>query len=470
MTAPVSNTVIMRLKFPSQSGKLSEVIACINQAGGHVGAIDIIRAEKNNVVRDINIGTSSPEHAETIREMLEQLDDVSVVHVSDRTFLIHLGGKIEVKSKTPITNRDELSMAYTPGVARVCMAIHADPEVAHNLTIKRNTVAIVTDGTAVLGLGDIGPLAALPVMEGKAMLLKDFADINGFPICLATKDTEEVIKAVKYIAPSFGAINLEDIAAPRCFEIEKRLKAELDIPVFHDDQHGTAIVLTAAFINALKLFPRDLATMKVVVNGVGAAGTACTHMLLNYGVKNIIGFDRTGALHRGRDDLNDAKRDYAAITNPHQETGTLQEVLKGADVFIGLSSPDILTVEDLKNMNANPFIFAMANPTPEIMPELAAPYVAIMATGRSDYPNQINNVLAFPGVFKGVLDCHASDINEEMKLAAATAIASVIPTESLSPDYIIPSVFDQRVVKVVTDAVMDAARKSGVARKKTEPA
>ncbi|GAG81191.1 unnamed protein product, partial [marine sediment metagenome] len=287
MHTNISNSVIVRLKFPNQSGMLSEVIACISELGGQIGAIDIIRVEHGAVIRDINISTSGPDHAQDISSALEKLPDVQVVNISDRTFLIHLGGKIEVKSKAPINNRDELSMAYTPGVARVCEAIHQDPSKAHNLTIKRNTVAIITDGTAVLGLGDIGPLAAMPVMEGKAMLLKDFADINGFPICLDTKDTEEIIKTSKYIAPAFGAINLEDISAPRCFEIEKRLKAELDIPVFHDDQHGTAIVLTAAFINALKLFPKDLNKLKVVVNGVGAAGTACTMMLLNYGVKNL---------------------------------------------------------------------------------------------------------------------------------------------------------------------------------------
>ena len=378
---------------------------------------------------------------------------------------MHLGGKICVKSKVPIKHRDDLSMAYTPGVARVCMAIHKDEKSAYNLTIKRNTVAVVSDGTAVLGLGDIGPLGALPVMEGKAMLFKDFADVDAFPICLDTKDTEEIIATVKRIAPVFGGINLEDISSPRCFEIEERLKKELDIPVFHDDQHGTAIVFTAGLINALKIVKKPIASLKVVVSGVGAAGVACTKMLLNLGVKNVIGCDRKGAISKSRQDLDKVKHDYLMITNPHDESGSIADVLRGADVFVGLSAPNLLDVDNIRSMAKDPIVFAMANPVPEIMPEVARDYVAIMATGRSDYPNQINNVLAFPGIFRGALDVRARDINEEMKLAAAYAIAAVIEPENLNPDYIIPSVFDSRVVPAVAEAVKKAAIETGVAEK-----
>ncbi|MCB1827717.1 MAG: NAD-dependent malic enzyme, partial [Coxiellaceae bacterium] len=362
-------------------------------------------------------------------------------------------------------HRDELSMAYTPGVARVCEAIAEKPAKAHNLTIKKNCVGIITDGTAVLGLGDIGPLAALPVMEGKAMLMKEFADIDGFPICLDTKNIDEIIQTIKNIAPVFGAINLEDISAPRCFEIERRLKEILNIPVYHDDQHGTAAVMTAAFINALKIVGKKPKNVKVVFNGVGAAGTACTNMLLKLGVKNIVGCDRNGVLSTSREDLSDAKREYAEKTNPNNETGSLYDVIKGADVFVGLSAPNILSVDDIQKMNKKAIVFAMANPDPEIMPEVARPHVAIIATGRSDYPNQINNLLAFPGIFRGALDCLATDINEEMNLAAAYAIANIIDEKSLSPDYIVPSVFNQDVVKAVTKAVKKAARETGVAKK-----
>ena len=378
---------------------------------------------------------------------------------------MHIGGKIEVNSKHDIKNRDDLSMAYTPGVARVCKAIANDPEKAYQLTIKRNTIAVVTDGTAVLGLGDIGPKAAMPVMEGKAMLFKDFAGVDAFPICLDTKDTDEIIETVKRIAPAFGGINLEDISAPRCFEIENRLKAELPIPVFHDDQHGTAIVLTAALINALKIVKKRPSKLKVVVAGVGAAGVACTRMLQDLGVTNIIGCDRKGALVSSRTDLNAAKQAYADSTNPKAESGSISDIIKGADVFVGLSGPDVLSVDDIKNMAKKPIVFAMSNPIPEILPEDAAPHVAIMATGRSDYPNQINNVLAFPGVFRGALNVRATDINQEMNLAAAYAIANVIDDANLTADYIIPSVFDASVAKEVAKAVMQAAYKTGVAQK-----
>lgn len=465
MNFNASNSFIVRLKLKHDTALLSQVMTVIDTCGAAIGAMDIIRFEEGKIIRDLTLYAQDIEHMDSIIAALNSVPEVDVLHHSDRTFLMHLGGKICIKSKVPIKHRDDLSMAYTPGVARVCMAIHEDEKRAYNLTIKRNMVAVVTDGTAVLGLGDIGPLGALPVMEGKAMLFKDFADVDAFPICLDTKDVEEIIATVKRIAPVFGGINLEDISSPRCFEIETRLKKELDIPVFHDDQHGTAIVFTAGLINALKIVKKPIADLKVVVSGVGAAGVACTKMLLNLGVKNIIGCDRKGAISKSREDLDTVKKDYLAITNPHDESGTIHQVLRNADVFVGLSAPNLLSVEDIRSMAKDPIVFAMANPTPEIMPEVARDYVAIMATGRSDYPNQINNVLAFPGIFRGALDVRARDINEEMKLAAAHAIANVIEPENLNPDYIIPSVFDTRVVQAVAEAVKKAAIDSGVAEK-----
>lgn len=465
MLANADTSVIFRLKLAHQNDIFPKVTMAISDAGGKIGAVDIIRVEADGVIRDITVYTEAIEQMQTVRDNLNHVQGVSIVNESDRTFLMHLGGKIEVKGKIEINNRDKLSMAYTPGVARVCLAIHEDPQKAHNLTMKRNMVAVVTDGSAVLGLGNLGPEAALPVMEGKAMLFKSFADVDAFPICLKSQDTETIIETVKQIAPGFGGINLEDIAAPQCFEIEERLKKELDIPVFHDDQHGTAIVFCAGLINALKIVKKKPEDLKVIVNGVGAAGTACTKIMKVLGVKNIIGFDRTGVISTTSPDLTPSKRAYAEITNPHKLMGTLPELMHGADVFVGLSSPNVITVDDVKAMNKDPIVFAMANPTPEIMPELALPYVAIMATGRSDYPNQVNNLLAFPGIFRGALDCHASDINEAMKLAAAYAIANVIDETELSADYIIPSVFDPRVAKAVAAAVIEAARESGVARK-----
>lgn len=465
MATSVSNSIIIRMHIAKKGRTLSDVLATISDLGGTVGAIDIAKVENDNITRDITIDTTGEDHADTIITALKALQGVTVHNVSDRTFLLHLGGKIEIKSKIPVANRDDLSMVYTPGVARVCTAIAQDPAKALNLTIKHNTVAVVSDGSAVLGLGNIGPLAAMPVMEGKAMLLKEFADVDAFPICLDTQDTDGIIEAVKNIAPSFGAINLEDISAPRCFEIERRLKDLLDIPVFHDDQHGTAAVMTAALLNALKIVKKKPEDLKVVFNGVGAAGTACKNMLLQLGVKNIIGCDRQGAITQARDDLNDAKREFAHTTNPNQESGSVFDVLKGADVFVGLSAPDILKVEHVKSMNKDAIVFAMANPTPEIMPDIAAPHVAIMATGRSDFPNQINNLLAFPGIFRGALDCHASDINPEMQMAAAHAIANIVDEKTLSPDYIVPTVFNHNVVIAVAEAVKKAAHDTGVARK-----
>jgi malate dehydrogenase (oxaloacetate-decarboxylating) len=381
---------------------------------------------------------------------------------------MHLGGKIEVVPKVPLKTRADLSMAYTPGVARICEAIAQEPDKVFTLTIKKNTVAIVTDGTAVLGLGDIGPAAALPVMEGKAMLFKEFAGVDAFPICLNTKDPDEIVRTVKAISTVFGGINLEDISAPRCFQIEERLREELDIPVFHDDQHGTAVVVLAALINALKLVGKQMSDVKVVVNGVGAAGVACTKIIMAAGVKNIVGCDQTGALYRGRrENMNWMKDWYAQHTNPHEEQGTVHEVIKGADVFLGLSVPGVIDAEDVQRMAEKPIVFAMANPVPEIMPEDAAPYVAVMATGRSDYPNQINNVLSFPGIFRGALACRAARINEEMKLAAANAIAGIISDSERHPEYIVPSVFDKRVAEAVAREVEAAAHQTGVARRVT---
>lgn len=465
MTTAADLSIIARIKVSHDGEVLSKVMQSIAASGGNVGAIDIQKVEGSTITRDFTIYTNGEEHGHRIVDDLKTLDGIEVVNVSDPTFLMHLGGKIKVESRTPIKSREKLSQAYTPGVARVCLAIAEDESKAHNLTIKHNTVAVVSDGTAVLGLGDIGPSAAMPVMEGKAMLFKDFAGVDAFPICLDTKDPEEIIRTVKYMAPTFGGINLEDISSPRCFEIEDRLKAELDIPVFHDDQHGTAIVMTAGLINALKLTGRKAEDLKVVFSGVGAAGIACTKMLKGIGVKHIIGCDRRGALYVGRDNMDSVKQAYAEITNPDKQTGSLNDVIKGADVFIGLSGPKVLSVEALKTMNPDSMIFAMANPTPEIMPEEAEPYASVIATGRSDYPNQINNVLAFPGIFRGALDCHAKEINEEMKIAAAQAIADVIPADALSPSYIIPSVFDSQVAPAVAKAVMKAAKDTGVARK-----
>ena len=465
MSTNASNSITVRLKLNHKPGILAKVTTLIGDKGGNIGAIDIARAESNYIIRDITIFASSPEHGLEIIEGIKTLSDIEVINYSDRTFLIHLGGKIEVVSKTPLKTRDDLSMAYTPGVARVCMAIHHNPADAYKLTIKKNTVAVISDGTAVLGLGDIGPLAAMPVMEGKAMLFKDFGGVNAFPICLDTKDTEEIIRTIKNIAPAFGGINLEDISAPRCFEIEERLRKELSIPVFHDDQHGTAVVLTAALMNALKVTGKKPENCKVVVAGVGAAGMACSKMILGLGLKNIIGCDREGALYMGRKNMNSSKVEYAAFTNPQGIKGTIKEVIKGADIFIGLSGPNILDENDLKNMNKGSIVFAMSNPDPEVSPEIAYKHAAIVGTGRSDYPNQINNVLCFPGIFRGALDCQATTINEEMKFAAAKAIAECIADAHLQPDYIIPSVFDPAVAKNVASAVIIAAQKTGVARR-----
>ena len=464
-TPNAGDSIVVRLKIEGQAQILPRVMTEIANLEGHIGALDIVRPLTNEgSIRDISIYTSGVEHGQKIVEALGQVEGVEVVHHSDRTFLLHLGGKIEVTSKKELKTRDDLSMAYTPGVGRVCMAIHKNPEEVYQLTIKRNTVAIVTDGTAVLGLGDIGPEAALPVMEGKAMLFKEFAGVDAFPICLNAKSTDEIVQTVRAIAPGFGGINLEDIAAPQCFEIEKRLQEELDIPVFHDDQHGTAVVVSAALINAFKFLGKSHQKVKVVILGAGAAGTACTKMIKQLGIDNIVVCDRKGAINKSRENLNEDKKWFAEHTNPEGLSGKLSDIIAGADLFLGVSGPGQLKVEDLKKMAKDPVVFALANPVPEILPEEAAPHVAIMATGRSDYPNQINNVLCFPGLFRGALDCMATEINEKMKMSAAHAIAGCISHEYLQPDYIIPSVFDADVVKKVGDAVVKAARDSGIAR------
>ncbi|NNE98711.1 MAG: NAD-dependent malic enzyme [Pyrinomonadaceae bacterium] len=449
-------------------GKLGEITTTIGLAGGDIGAIDIVRVGKGYIVRDITVNARSEEHNIEIIDAVKTIDGVEVVHTSDRTFLMHIGGKIETVSKVPLKTRADLSMAYTPGVARVCQAIHKDPEKAFTLTIKKNTVAVVSDGSAVLGLGNIGAAAAMPVMEGKAQLFKEFGGVDAFPICLDTKDSHEIVQTVKNIAVAFGGINLEDISAPRCFEIEERLAEELDIPVFHDDQHGTAVVVLAALINALKIVGKKMEDIKVVVNGIGAAGVACSKIVMAAGVENIVGCDTSGSIYRGRtENMNWVKDWFARNTNPDNEQGDIHDVIKDADVFFGLSAPKVIGVSDLKIMAKDPIVFAMANPDPEIYPEEAMEHVAVIATGRSDYPNQINNVLCFPGIFRGALNCRASGINEEMKLAAANAIAGIIKEDELHADYIIPSVFDKRVAKVVAKEVEKAAKESGVSRRET---
>lgn len=458
-------TVTIRVKYGKEKVAFGTLATQIGYDGGDIVGIDVISSTKTHHIRDITVNVTDPEHGQMLGEQLAKLEGVEVIHISDQTFLLHVGGKIEMKPKHPIKSRHMLSKVYTPGVARICTAIADDPDKAHTLTIKRNTVAVVSDGTAVLGLGDIGPAAAMPVMEGKAMLFKQLAGVDAFPICLDTKDPDEIVRIVKAMAPTFGGINLEDISSPRCFEIEARLKEELDIPVFHDDQHGTAVVILAGLINALKVCGKRLEDIKVVVNGIGSAGIACTKMLLTAGVRHVIGVERAGAICRDIQYDNPQWTMYAQMTNPDNLSGALSDVIAGADVFIGVSAPGVLKIEDIQKMAVDPIVFAMANPIPEIDPDVAAPFVRVMATGRSDYPNQINNVHCFPGIFRGALDCRATDINEEMKLAAAHAIASVVTDDQLSETYIIPNVFNEQVAKSVRTAVIKAAHQSGVARK-----
>jgi malate dehydrogenase (oxaloacetate-decarboxylating) len=462
-----SYSLTVRLQIANRPGMLGRVALAIGDAGGDIGAVDLVESGRERVQRDITIKARDSVHGQQIVNRVKQVAGVRVINVSDRTFLMHLGGKIEIRNKVPIRTRDDLSMAYTPGVARVCLAIRDDKQRAFSLTIKQNSVAVVTDGTAVLGLGDIGPEAAMPVMEGKAMLFKEFANVDAFPICLATKDVDKIVETVKLIAPGFGGINLEDIAAPRCFEVEERLRKELDIPVFHDDQHGTAVVVFAALLNALRIVRKDLKKLRVVVTGVGAAGTATIKILLSSGVRDIIGVDEHGTIYRGRTrGMDFMKRWVAASTNPRQVKGKLSDAMEGADVFIGLSVPGILTVKDIKRMRRDPIVFAMANPVPEIQPEDAERHVRVMATGRSDYPNQINNVLCFPGFFRGLLTSRARTVNDEMKLAAARALAACVSKHELSAEYIIPSVFNKNVAPTVAEGVARAAYETGVARRR----
>jgi malate dehydrogenase (oxaloacetate-decarboxylating) len=466
MTQPaISLTLVLRIETPNEPGAFGVLANAIGDAGGAIGAVDMHTVARARVVRDVTIGVPSDAVADDVRKAVEGIEGARIIFAADSTFLAHIGGKIRIEPKIAIKTRQDLSTVYTPGVARVSMAIAADPGKAFQLTIKRNTVAIVTDGTAVLGLGDIGPLGALPVMEGKAMLFKQFADIDAFPICLDTKNIDEIVETVVRIAPVFGGVNLEDISAPRCFEIEDRLIAALDIPVMHDDQHGTAVVILAALINAARVVGKRLEDLQVVVSGSGAAGTATIKMLLGAGVRDVIPVDRGGALNRTDRYENPHWRWLAEHCNLENRRGSLQEVLAGVDVFIGVSAPGILQPQHIASMGRDPIVFAMANPNPEIMPDVAAPFAAVIATGRSDFPNQVNNLLAFPGIFRGALDVRASRITEKMKLAAAFAIAEIVGEDERSPEYVIPSVFDVRVVDAVAKAVASAAKEEGIARR-----
>jgi malate dehydrogenase (oxaloacetate-decarboxylating) len=467
-TPSAQYSLTLRVEIDHLAGMLGKVASAIGEAGGTIGAVDLVQAAGAHTVRDITVETADASDWPRLSAAVNAIPGARVLDTTDRTFTMHAGGKIEMHNKHPLKTRDDLSMAYTPGVARVCTSIADNPEKAFQYTIKRNTVAVVSDGTAVLGLGDIGPRAAMPVMEGKAMLFKEFAGVDAFPICLDTRDPDEIVAVVKAIAPGFGGINLEDISAPRCFEIEDRLKAELDIPVFHDDQHGTAVVVLAALYNALALTGQDIGAIQIVVCGMGAAGVAVTKILMAAGARHIVGVDSRGALHVERADYLDGsmptiKRSIAEATNPGRRAGTVVDVLDGADLFVGVSGARLFKGSALARMNRDPIVFAMANPDPEVSPEEALRYARVMATGRSDYPNQINNVLCFPGIFRGALDIRATEITEAMKTAAARAIANIVSRDELREDYIVPSVFNRDVVGVVAEAVANEARASGMA-------
>ncbi|UOZ08139.1 MULTISPECIES: NAD-dependent malic enzyme [unclassified Amycolatopsis] len=451
-------SITVRVEAPASSSAAGDLTTAVGRVGGVLTAFDVVESHSDSIVVDISANALSENHANDITQTLDSLPGVKVRKVSDRTFLIHLGGKIEVTPKVALRNRDDLSRAYTPGVARVCQAIAANPEDARRLTIKRNTVAVVTDGSAVLGLGNIGPAAALPVMEGKAALFKKFADVDAWPVCLDTQDTEEIIMIVKALAPVYAGINLEDIAAPRCFEIEKRLREQLDIPVFHDDQHGTAIVVVAALRNALRVVKKNIEDCKIVVSGVGAAGSAIIRLLLRKNPGDIVAADIDGIVHSARGNLDDNLTWIASHTNAEQVSGTLHEALVGADVFIGVSAPNLFGAEQVATMKDDAVVFALANPDPEIDPLEAQQHAAVVATGRSDFPNQINNVLAFPGVFRGLLDAHANNIDDDMLLAASDAIADVVDNGKLNASFIVPSVFDSAVAPAVAEAVRKAVR------------
>ena len=462
----IAYSITIRAQYANEAGMLGTISSAIGDAEGDIGAIDTVSSSRTTMVRDITVNARDVAHGEQIAKSVRGVKGVKVLNVSDPVFLKHLGGKIEIASRTPVKTRNDMSMVYTPGVGRVSMAIYHDPSALWTLTSKGNTVAIVTDGTAVLGLGDIGPGGAMPVMEGKAVLFKELAGVDAWPVCLDTKDADEIISIVKAMSVGFGGINLEDISAPRCFYIEDRLRNELGIPVFHDDQHGTAVVAMAGLINALKVTGKHMDDIKVVVNGVGAGGIACAKMLMAAGANNIIGVDTSGIVYRGRDNRgNTAKDEFAEISNPDNIEGDLARAMQGADVFLGLSAPNTVTPQMVSDMNDNPIVFAMANPDPEIWPEELKGVARVMATGRSDYANQINNALCFPGMFRGALDVRATTINEEMKMAAAQAIAAGVPDSDLNEDYIIPGIFDLSVVRRVAKEVAAAAQKTGVARK-----
>ncbi len=457
---------IIRLGMQREGFPFRNIVKIVDDLSGDIIAWDLVRAEDHKTIRDLTVLMSTAEQLKLLVDQLSALDGVTVENVSDRTFLMHLGGKIEISPRVQIKTRADLSHIYTPGVARVVEAIAEDPSKAFQLTMKRNTVAIVSDGSAILGMGNLGAKAALPVMEGKSVLFKWLANVDAVPICLDTNDPDEIVETVVRIAPAFGGINLEDISAPRCFDIEKRLCERLDIPVFHDDQHGTAVVILAGLINAAKVVHKDLTDLRVVIAGIGAAGTATAELLLEMGVKDIVGYDKEGAIDSSQSYPHHSQWDvFARKTNPHHRTGPLKELLRGADVFIGVSTGNLLSVEDIRNMAPDAILFVMANPTPEIQPEIAQSYVRVLATGRSDYPNQINNVLCFPGLFRGVLDSRAKTVTLGMKVAAAQALASVVKPEELGPEYIIPSVFNRGVVEAISSAVISAAEKDGVARR-----
>jgi malate dehydrogenase (oxaloacetate-decarboxylating) len=447
--------ITIRVEGQPEFQPVAEITTIITREGAMITALDVAESQINSVVIDVTCDAIDSIHADRITTALAASPILKVRKVSDRTFLLHLGGKIEVQSKVPLKTRDDLSRAYTPGVARICQAIAKDPSDARRLTIKRNTVAVVTDGSAVLGLGNLGPAAALPVMEGKAALFKRFADVDAWPVCLDTQDVDEIVRTVQLIAPVYGGINLEDISAPRCFEIEARLRDLLDIPVFHDDQHGTAVVVLAALTNALKLVKKNLADCTIVLTGAGAAGTAIARLLVLAGAKKIIGFDHEGAINKKRKAENEMRRWFIEHCNPDQFDGSLSQAIKGADIFIGVSAPNILTESDVASMAPGSIVFALANPDPEIDPTIARKYASVVATGRSDQPNQINNVLAFPGIFRGLLDAGASKITDELLVACAEAIANCVGDTQLNASFIVPSVFDANVVSSVAAAVKE---------------
>ena len=452
--SPSGYTITVRLHATPELHASGSIVSAVSSTGAVITGMDVVDPGHDAVVLDITCTTGDPDNGAAVKAALDALEGCDVEHVSDTTFLIHIGGKLEIASKVPLRNRAELARAYTPGVARICLAIHENPALARNLTIKRNSVAVVTDGSAVLGLGDIGPEAAMPVMEGKAALFKRFGNVDAWPIALDTKNVDEIVRAVELIAPGFGGINLEDIAAPRCFEVERRLREKLKIPVFHDDQHGTAVVVLAALYNASRLVGKEISDLRIVMTGAGAAGAAVAYLLLDAGASDIILFDSKGPIYVGRENLDSDRQALAARTNPRRHSGTVPEAMVGADVFIGVSQPNIITGADVAAMADNAIVFALANPDPEIDPIEAAKYAAVVATGRSDYPNQINNVLAFPGIFRGLLDADAYKVTDDVLMSAARAIADVVTDEALSAVYIVPSVFDPAVAPAVAAAVM----------------